>query len=414
LARKSRWGLAAIVVLAMLVRVAILARGSGRLGDPDNYLPLAWSLARGEGFALRGRPTAYRPPLYPLVLVPIVRTFGSRAAWGVSGFHVVLGLGTVVLTALAARRWGLSEGRTLIAAAIVACDPVLVAQTGTVMTEPLAAFLVAGILAALARPGRWGPVLGGILMGLASLTRPSLLPFAALTALAALLAPSGRRPERLRRGMMLVLVTAAMLVPWAWRNARVLGEPIVTTTHGGYTLALANNPAYYDDVLNDPSGTVWSGPGQAAWFVQVNTELAGLPEPEADRRLRAAGLRMVVERPRDFARAALARLGRFWSVAPSGAVYPRWLRVASAAWTIPLWLALLAGLGTRATWRWPRIAAPAALAALSAVHAFYWTDLRMRAPLVPAIALVAATAHAPNRYIGDSSENTSISPPGKK
>ena len=34
--------------------------------------------------------------------------------------------------------------------------------------------------------------------------------------------------------------------------------------------------------------------------------------------------------------------------------------------------------------------APLAILGLTIVHAFFWTDLRMRAPIVPAIALVAA------------------------
>ncbi|MBV8316781.1 MAG: hypothetical protein JOZ53_17725, partial [Planctomycetaceae bacterium] len=88
--------------------------------------------------------------------------------------------------------------------------------------------------------------------------------------------------------------------------------------------------------------------------------------------------------------AALARLRRFWGVAPSDAVYPRKLRLATAAWTIPLWIALVLGLSRRASWRWPKVAAPALLLALSAVHSVFWTDLRMRAPLVPVIALIAA------------------------
>ncbi len=90
-------------------------------------------------------------------------------------------------------------------------------------------------------------------------------------------------------------------------------------------------------------------------------------------------------------RAALARLGRFWSVAPSALVYPGSLRLATALWTAPLWLALAAGLGTAELWRWPRITAPMMLLGLTTVHILYWTDVRMRAPLVPAIALIAAT-----------------------
>ena len=37
-------------------------------------------------------------------------------------------------------------------------------------------------------------------------------------------------------------------------------------TNGGYTLALANNPVYYRDVLNGPSGRVWSGQDQWEWW----------------------------------------------------------------------------------------------------------------------------------------------------
>lgn len=399
--RVLRWGVPAIVWVGLLLRLALVLRGPAVLEDPDNYLPLARSLAAGKGFALvagglgvpaEPRPTAYRPPLYPIVLAPLVSVCGSRVGVGIAALHLVLAAGTILLTARAARRWGLSEVRVLIASAIVALDPVLAAQTGVVMTEPLAAFLVAGTLAAVADGSTRGAGAGGIIAGLAALTRPSLLPFAGLAALAAATVPPGTARQRIARGAGLALATSLTLVPWTWRNYRVFGEPIVTTTHGGYTLALANNEFYYEDVLNDPNAEIWTGARQFAWFAKVNTETAGLSEPEADRRLRARAVRLALERPRDFAWAAVARLARFWGIAPAGAVYPLWMRVASALWTIPLWVALLAGLVSRELWRWPRVAAIAAILALSSVHFAYWTDLRMRAPLVPAIALVAAAA----------------------
>jgi hypothetical protein len=260
------------------------------------------------------------------------------------------------------------------------------------MTETLAAFAIAAALAALAEPtrSRWrGAALGGFAFGVAALCRPSTLPAAVLTAAAAVFA--GREPWRVRlgRGAVLLAATLVTLLPWALRNALALGSPVWTTTHGGYTLALANNPVYYAEVLDGPPGAVWTGRNQRDWFDWVNRETAGMSEIEADRRLRMAGLRMLTERPDAFARAALARLGRFWGVSPSSAVYPRWLVLATAAWTAPLWLAVAAGLIRRDLWRWPRVAAPMVLIALSAVHAVFWTDLRMRAPIVPAIALVA-------------------------
>ena len=389
-----RRALTLILLLAVAARLAVMVPQLGReLDDPDNYLPLARALAEGQGFAINGHPTAYRPPLYPLILAPLVSALGDRLVWGVCGLHLAMGVGTVALTALAARRWGMPKSCVLIAALVVACDPVLVVQSRSVMTETLAAFLLSAALAAVADPSGlvWrGAALGGLAFGLAGLCRPSTLPAAALVAGAALVLGPDRLRVRFQRGALLVVAATAPLAPWAVRNNQVFGEPVWTTTHGGYTLALANNPVYYAEVLDGPPGAVWAGRNQRQWFDWVNRTTAGMTEPEADRTLRAAATGMLLERPGTFARAALARLGRFWGVAPSGSVYPRWLRMATAAWTVPLWLALAAGFVRRDLWCWPRIAAPSMMLALSVVHAFFWTDLRMRAPIVPAIALVAS------------------------
>jgi hypothetical protein len=183
-----------------------------------------------------------------------------------------------------------------------------------------------------------------------------------------------------------------VLLPWTVRNYLVLGEPVWGTTHGGYTLALANNPVYYDEVLNGPPGRVWTGALQWQWWDSVNRATAGMTEPEADRYLRSQVWKLVRERPGDFARSVLARLGHFWGVLPAASVYPAPARWATLAWTAPLWIALALGLFNRDLWSWPRVAPAAIGLGLTLVHLFFWTELRMRAPIVPAIALVAAGA----------------------
>ena len=87
-----------------------MARRSGAFDDPDNYLPLARSLAAGDGFVQRGRATAYRPPLYPLMLAPLVSKTGEVSFPGIALLHLGLGAGTVWLTAKAAARFGPLEG----------------------------------------------------------------------------------------------------------------------------------------------------------------------------------------------------------------------------------------------------------------------------------------------------------------
>jgi len=386
----NRVGLA--VVLAVVLRAGLMAAAGFRFEDRDNYLPLARSVAAGHGLEWRGRWTAYRPPLYPILLAPVVGLLGDRAELGVAVLHLLLGAGTTWLTARAARSLGGDDRESCIAALIVACDPVLAVQSRYIMTETPTAFLLALVLTTLARPGFTGAALSGFASGLAALTRPSVLPGFALAALAAMVTRPGSGPSRIQWSAVYLGTLLATLAPWALRNALVLGEPVWTTTHGGYTLALANNPTYYHDVLEARTEQVWTGRDQWLWWDKVNTETALLSEPEADRYLRNQALAFAWRHPRLFLRAAVDRQLRFWSVAPSGVVYSRLVRLAVACWTIPLWIALIAGLLTPASWRWPKIAAVTFIFGLGCVHLVYWTDLRMRAPLVPAIAVLAAQA----------------------
>jgi 4-amino-4-deoxy-L-arabinose transferase-like glycosyltransferase len=399
----SLTGLAIVlgVIASMAIRGAMMTAGTGSFDDPDNYLPLAQSLAAGEGLTIKGRPTAYRPPLYPLLLSPILKLSGERAIAMIAVFHLVLGAATVAVTALAARRWGLTSWRVAAAAWIVAVDPVLAWQSRFIMTESLTAFLCAAALAALTLPGRPGPVLAAFFLGMASLSRPSILPGAFLIVFAGLLDSQCGWRDRLARCAAMSLAVLLMLSPWAIRNALIFGEPVWTTTHGGYTFALANNEVYYRDVLNGPPGAVWTGHDQWVWWNSVERDTTGMSEPVADRFLRNRVLELAIAQPLTFSRACIQRLGRFWSLAPAEAVYPSGVRLATALWTIPLWIALLLGLGCPCSWRWPQVAAPLLIIGLSLVHAFFWTDLRMRAPVVPAIALLAASATWPRRRRAD-------------
>jgi 4-amino-4-deoxy-L-arabinose transferase-like glycosyltransferase len=384
----------AIILLAVALRGAVMAWTPGAWSDLDNYLPLAQALAKGDGFVQKGRVTAYRPPLYPLMLAPLVSNTGATFFTRIALLHLALGAGTVWLTATAARGSGLSAGRAHLAAFIVACDPVLVWQSRTVMTETPTAFLLALGFAGLCRPAWWGPVSGGAGLALAALCRPSVLPGALLAIAAATIARPGSSRARLVRAGLMSIALLVVLSPWMIRNFVQFGEPIWTTTHGGYTLALANNPVYYREVLDGPPGRVWTGHDQWVWWDSVTQKTFGMSEPQADRYMRAEALHLARTEPAAFARATMARLAHFWAVAPAASVYPAPARWATLIWTIPLFFALTLGLLEPSVWTWPRVPVPLAILGLTIVHAFFWTDLRMRAPIVPAIALVAAGARS--------------------
>ena len=379
--RSISLGIVWAVLISIILRGAMLGLGTGQFDDPDNYLPLARSVAEGRGLALDGRLTAYRPPLYPIILAPLL-LLGGRALIRRRG-----------LAAPGPRR-GDSRldrgGSQPLWLQSPACDgrgldrrP----RPGPGLAMPVHHDRDAhGVLdrrgslcldtSTMARGACWGVSFSG--------WRASRGRAFFQGAFLVILAPLLVRPEPLRQRAQHAILTALavllVLTPWAARNALVFGEPVWTTTHGGYTLALANNEVYYRDVLNGPAGRVWTGADQWLWWDSVNRAAAGMPEPQADRFLRNQALELAVREPVDFTRATLQRLARFWSIAPAMAVYKPFVRYATAAWTLPLWIALGLGLCRRSSWQWPQITAPLMLVGLNLVHALYWTDLRMRAP----------------------------------
>lgn len=394
-----------LVATTIVVRTAALLVTPDALRDDwDRYRAVAQNLVHRGVFATIEAPTAYRPPLYPWLLVPAV-ALGHYAKPAIAVLHLALGLGTVVLT----WRFGLQAGlgrAAVLGAALVAVDPILLRQSTLVMTEtPAAFFAVAGLVAlgrASARPTATRVAMAGGVLALAALVRPTFLPW--LAACAVVLpwrrAPRGRR---LAVAAMFLLSAAVVLSPWAVRNALRFGKPILTTTHGGYNLLLGNNPHFYEHLRSQPWGTPWfSQDLDRQW-------LAEMPEGEvaADRRAYELAWQCIRQQPAMFVWASAVRLGRLFSplphqISPEESRSVRAVRYLIAAWYLVELPLALVGVGVllrdgrsrsqppEAPWLWAGLL----VAAFVAVHLFYWTDLRMRAPLVPAIATAAAAGGA--------------------
>jgi hypothetical protein len=406
--------LAAAVLTGALVRIAAAIALSENLShDRDIYLALADGLAEGRGYSVPGstRPTAFRTPLYPLLLaLP-----GLRSPGGVAALQIALGAGTILITYALARRLGLSRRRASVAAMLVAVDPMLVLYSTQPMTEVPCAFLVTGLLCVLVTPAGSGPVTPlrcaavGVLMGLAALCRPTVWAYGAMLACWWCIRQCrSRQPANeatgglgaLQRAGILVLGLGVVVAPWVIRNTIVMGRPILTTTHGGYTLLLGNNPAYYREVVDQPLGTIWDGshgPGQAAWAAQLNHEMDALnlhSETERDRWMSRQAGSYILADPAHFARASVIRALRFWSIKPAAgadAGVPRPIIFGVAAFYLGLFAAAIGGfVGVlrRDRTRWMPLVL--LIPALALVHLVYWTDARMRAPVMPALAALAA------------------------
>ncbi|MCO6457564.1 MAG: hypothetical protein J5I93_19865, partial [Pirellulaceae bacterium] len=233
------------------------------------------------------------------------------------------------------------------------------------------------------------------------LCRPSFAPWAAMAAGLCWLLPGSAR-ERLRWSAGLCLALALVLAPWIIRNQLQLGRPIWASTHGGYTLLLGNNPHYYNYLRRESAALPWDArelldgyraAGHAA--VQPDPDLP--PELHRDQLDYQLAIQAIRQQPGMFLYASLVRAARLWSVLPRPTSQPestarRGLRYLTAAWYAILYgLAAIGmiGLGRQAA-RFPWAWGLALCLAVTAMHTVYWSDLRMRAPLVPVLALLAA------------------------
>jgi 4-amino-4-deoxy-L-arabinose transferase-like glycosyltransferase len=486
---RERLVVAGLLLFTAVVRGGVLWGMRGNLDqDPDLYREIAENILEhgvyGLGHDGMPLPTAYRPPLYPIVLSNLPAAEGKHVAlWKVAVLHVLLGVGTVWLTYLTAKRMFASCGREqandareqgsdareqasggreppeaargtpsdeapgtpqrafptapLLASLLVACDPILLNQQTLVMTETLATFLSVLSLWCLARYSAhrywWNAALAGGAIGLAALCRPTFLPWLGLVGLAMLISDFGFRISDWGRWartalpsfVALAVAAAAAMSPWAIRNQRQFGRPILTTTHGGYTLWLGNNPSFYHWLANDRSGLPWDvqnyrAPSEIQFpidllFLEERLNRLMLPVYLSDGVIEAQHSEFMndplfqqaaseaIQNDRGmFVRACLYRIRQLWSPLPhkltaeesTGRMV---LRYGTAAWYCGVYLLAMIGVW-RLRWRLlrqPWVWGVLLCLTFTAVHTLYWCNLRMRAPLMPFVALVAAAGVLP-------------------
>jgi 4-amino-4-deoxy-L-arabinose transferase-like glycosyltransferase len=414
--RAERYWLITIVVVAGLLRLAAICwRPDSLQEDRDLYWGIARRLAAGAGFVHPEleHVTAYRPPLYPVMLALIVTCGGGIKS--LAAVQIALGTATVWLVWRLGCRLQMRR-RSLLAAAVVAINPLLIQATSLAMTETLFTFLVTACLLMVAEK-RWRST--GLLGGLAALCRPTMFVFAGLSAIVLLMrilllsrgieAPqslersqnTGRSPSNSRSWrpwLVVSLMSGVVIAPWLIRNWLVFGQPMITTTHGGYTLLLGNNAEAYRKEVARPFGTLWDS---RAWQRSLEAELqrngiATADEVARDRWMSLQARDWIAQHPGEFLSACWLRIRRFWNIAPSGADAASQPRV--VLWGVAFFFAIeltaaAVGLARFKRDQWadwfPLLML---IVSFSLLHVVYWSNLRMRAPIEPALALLAVSS----------------------
>ncbi len=415
-----------------------------RLPDQREYLSLAQNLLAGKGLQFYDRRfhdvvRAFRTPGYPAWIA----LWGAHVHL-VLAAQAVLDTSTILAAYLLARalhyRRKSRTGPTA-AAALLALNPLLIAFSGLLLSETLFTAMLAWGMACLViggngarldpqspfRRGR-GLVLwlaGGLLLALSALVRPSALPLPVLLGIAAIFlsrpttstgltdstsspqagqgqAGQNRPGERayyqrnvpdkpaawppkgwpLPVGATMLLLTLLVITPWGFRNWRVLGTWIWTTTNEGVTA--------YDGFNPDATGASDQS------FLGDFPQLSQMGEVQRCQYLSDKAAAYVRANPERAVKLALLKAGRTWSPVPLSREYGDWKRsVVLLAYSVPFDLMVVAGLvgplggGMR---RAAKVFLLLPAIYFTAVHMMSVGSIRYRTPVEPELAVIGAAA----------------------
>jgi 4-amino-4-deoxy-L-arabinose transferase-like glycosyltransferase len=345
---RRRWTLGLPLVAGLIARVLYWTLATPAWipsSDSHQYIEIARNVAAGDGFSLifpelSLHATAFRPPLYPLLLALPSAMLGDEVLWPARLLSLLLSLGVISLTVSFVRRFA-GPVAAISAGMCVALYPPLIANDTIALSEPLGLLLLLAMLIAL---DRRQPLLMGSLLGLLLLTRPNAY---AVVIIAVVFLWSYVGWRRALAGLGICLLVVA---PWLIRNHAEL-DTIRLTTSDGFTLAAIYSPqAQANEGFVDPVFSERFDSDRAL-------RLSQFAEGEWNTRLTTIGLDGIRSNPAYVVRMVGHNVTRYFELTPAaneGAERLDGRNLTVRRWTLPLFY-LVTGLGLVGLWSARRI-----------------------------------------------------------
>jgi 4-amino-4-deoxy-L-arabinose transferase-like glycosyltransferase len=318
------WWLVTITVAGFVGRVVYVVCTDGAYvmrGDPLYYHQQANFLADGLGFvrtqsygALRGTnvsrnsdlllPTAFHPPLYPMML-SVPSWFGLTTWLWHRIASCLIGAATIPVVALVSRRLA-GDRAGLIGAVLATVSPALWLSDAPLLSEGLFGLMIALTILAAYRfrdqPSRARVVLLGAAIGLAALTRGEALLLGLLLVVPLVLSTREAWPRRV--GLLAICGVTVLLVlaPWVVRSMTQFREPVLIASNGDAVLAFANCDATYH------------GSKLGSWYLRCPDRFPRGDEGEVARAYREMGTEYMRDHLDRLPVVVAARLGRILEV----------------------------------------------------------------------------------------------------
>lgn len=290
-----------LVLSIFLILYAVLTGTPMRYLDERDYVEIANNLYHGRGFLLHGRPTAFRPPAWPVTLAAFL-PLGIQ----LSVVSTIFMIGAALSAAILGMKLSHSEWGSLAGIAVL-CYPLNIYTSVLLYPQAFATFLLIalwvifsivaeGTTKGAKRRALWHVALG-LIAALLALSVP-ILAFTSVTVIAWTIFAT--RKDRPRVAIYSLLGFTIPIGLWTARNIAVLGAAVPLSTSGGYNLFIGNNP------------TTTGSSGVAA-NIHDAPQIATMSEIGRDEFYRNLALRWIVEHPFDSLALYLAKLVNYFS-----------------------------------------------------------------------------------------------------
>lgn len=322
-----------ILVFALIVRLALVLYSPAiPHEDFHDYNVLALKFYNGLGLSTSVGPTAFRAPGYPTFLGLGYTLFGPSLIVA-KILNVGLGVVTVYMTFLLARRV-FNPQIACISAIIVACMPSLILYTPILASENLVIpfMLIATynlVRAFDTNQGRY-MIFAGIAASLGALTRPGALLLPAALLVVAIFMKKVNWQDFIRLTAVLLVAMLITHTPWAIRNYRAFGEPVLLTTNGGFNLAMGFNEASDGLYMGGITEIIVGSPFN--W--NTYRVESGLSETELDKTLKKYAIEYIKSHPFRSMMLVFPKLRYYFQDDVSGVYH----NIVITSGTTPIWL----------------------------------------------------------------------------
>ena len=317
------------VLLALANSLFIYPRIAGKIESSianDGYDQLAFGLYH-EGtlsYYPSTSPTVMRGPIYPAFLETLLHIDEHSWPYSVQFMQALLhGLTCLLVFAITIRLCGTKCAS--FASLVCAAHPLLLFYTSRIVTESLSTFLFTLMVFLLLyfahKPSILKAIVVGLSIGIGSLCKQTFLPFVVLVPL--FVAVCEMPGKRLRHALIILLASAALILPWTARNYRLTGEIVVVHTLAGYNFAVCDaqvdywleSPFGYEKLgtlVPEPVVKDRNGDGITQGSLQ---SLTALEDIEVERDLMERSVKKYLDDPTFLVRKVVYNAIRFWTMA---------------------------------------------------------------------------------------------------